>query len=198
MRKTLSSRGPSGHTNLPCSQMNPPEPPLPVQRITRLLESEPIDFARVSKEIRSHSDLESLISRMVVSLALQPVDLSLTLDEAIVVLGVDRLRILLYTWSLLQRRTLHIHPPAAPSCWSPEALYLASFLRYLGLDSPDAAILHREMFSFALEPERAEFADLRDTLMRDFLSLIPVLDPSILRVARDRLENRDGPREGSS
>jgi len=39
------------------------------------------------------------------------------------------------------------------------------------------------MFSFALDTKRTEFAGLRDTLMRDFLALIPALDPSILSLA---------------
>ncbi len=198
MHKTLRFRAPGRRTNLFDSQMNTPEPPLPVQRIMRLLESESIDLTRISEEIRAHPDLESLVLRMAVSLSLSPVDSYRNLDEAVVVLGADRLRVLLYTWSLLERKTLQVRPSAAPGSWSPEALYLASFLRYLGLDSPDAAILHSEMFCFALESQREEFADLRDTLMRDFLSLIPVLDPSILRVARDRLEKRDSSREGSS
>jgi hypothetical protein len=179
MRKLQSFRDPNRRRNLLSVPMAPSEPP-PVRRINRLLDAEIVDLSRVAREIRSHPDLESLVLRMAASLALSAAESLLTLEEAVFVLGSDRLRVLLYTWSLLQRKLPQIHPSAAAS-WTPEALYLASFLRYLGLDSPDAAILHSEMFSFALDPQRTEFADLRDTLMRDFLSLIPVLDPSILR-----------------
>lgn len=143
-------------------------------------------MSRVAQEIRSHPELESLVLRMATSLALPLVDSMRTLEEAVVMLGTDRLRVLLYTWSLLTRKAAQALPPGVVTDWSPEALYLASFLRYLGLDSPDAAILHSEMFFFALDSRRAEFADLRDTLMRDFLALIPVLHPSLLRLPPNR------------
>ncbi|HXX43503.1 MAG TPA: HDOD domain-containing protein [Candidatus Acidoferrales bacterium] len=196
MRKPKSSRDWNQRKNLLSVPLAPSEPP-PVCRINRLLGAEIVDLSRVAREIRSHPDLESLVLQMAVSLALSPARSLGTLEETVFVLGTDRLRVLLYTWSLLQRKLPQVHPSASVG-WTPEALYLASFLRYLGLDSPDAAILHNEMFAFALDPQRAEFADLRDTLMRDFLSLIPVLAPSILRFAPDPLNRRDSSSEGSS
>lgn len=162
---------------------DPSEPPPPVRQIYGLLDAEPVDLSRIVPSVRPHSDLESLVLRMAISLDLSPVDSCRTLEDALVALGADRLRILVYTWSLLKYKSAETDPPSVPAGWSPEALYLASFLRYLGLDSPEAAILHSEMFSFAVDPHRAEFADLRDTLMRDFFALLPVLDPSILRFA---------------
>ena len=185
MRKAQPSRNSNRRENLLRWPPDPPQPPPLVQRISRLLDAEAVDLDRVAQEIRSHSELESLVLRMAISLALSPVDSWRTLEDAVFALGGDRLRVLLYTWSLMQRKTTQIRAPAAPESWSPEALYLASFLRYLGLDSPDAAILHSEMFSFALDTKRTEFAGLRDTLMRDFLALIPVLEPSILRLTPD-------------
>jgi hypothetical protein len=118
--------------------------------------------------------------RMATSLALSPTESLRTPEEAVVLLGTDRLRVVLYMWSLRKHDSAKNSSLSATADWSPEALYLASFLRYLGLDSPDAAILHSEMFSFALDPQRAEFADVRDMLMRDFLALLPMLDPSLL------------------
>lgn len=181
MRKPQSSRDSNRRKDLLRVPVVPSEPPL-VRNINRLLDADIVDLGRVAREIRSHPDLELLVFRMAASLALLPQESSQTLEDTVFVLGTDRLRVMLYTWSLLQRKPTRIHS-AAPASWTPEALYLASFLRYLGLDSPDAAILHSEMFPFALDPQCTEIADLRDTLMRDFLSLIPVLDPSVLRFA---------------
>jgi len=179
MRKLPSSPESSRRKNLVSGPTPAPEPPQAVRRINRLLDAEIVDLNRVAREIRSHPDLESLVLRTAVSLALSPAELLRTLEDAVLVLGPDRIRVLLYAWSLMQRKLQQIHQTAWKS-WTPEALYLASFLRYLGLDSPDAAILHSEMFSFALDRQRAEFADLRGALMRDFLSLMPILDSSIL------------------
>jgi len=183
MHKTQTSRHSNRPQNLLRMHGDRPGPPLPVQRIYRLLDVERVDLSQIVPEVRLHSDLESLLLRMAISLELSPVDSRRTLEDALVALGADRVRILLYTWSLLRHKSAETDPPSVPAGWSPEALYLASFLRYLGLDSPEAEILHAEMFSFTLDRQRAEFADLRDTLMRDFFALLPVLDPSILRFA---------------
>lgn len=185
MHKTQISRRVRSQENLRHWPAKAAQPPVVVQRINRMLDSNFVDLDRVAEEVRAHHDLESLIMRMAISLSLSPADSWRTLDDAVFALGSDRLRVLLYTWSLMQRKALQTNSSSGVSSWTPEALYLASFLRYLGLDSPDAAILHSEMFSFALDPQRPEFADLRDTLMRDFLALIPSLDPSILRFRPD-------------
>lgn len=163
-----------------------PDTPEPVLRINRLLDAEAVDLSRIGQEIRSQPELDSLVMRMATSLALSPADSVQTLEEAVVVMGTDRLRVVLYMWSLLRQKTGEVSSARAVREWNPEALYLASFLRYLGLDSPGAANLHSEMFSFALDPQRGEFADLRDMLMRDFLALVPVLDPLLLKAGAGR------------
>lgn len=181
MRNLEDFRHPERRENLIRSRAVTPEPPETVKRLNRLLDGGAVETAGLAQEIRSHHELESLVLRITKSLALWPPDSAERLEEAIVRLGSDRLRVLLYTWSLLAKKAAQGPPPGSSPNWSPEALYLASFLRYLGLDSPDAAILHSEMFYFALDPQRAEFAHLRDTLMQDFLALLPILDASVLR-----------------
>jgi hypothetical protein len=153
-----------------------------VARLNRLLDSNDLDVAEVALELRAQPPLESLVIRMTLSLGLSPVDSTPALEEGVSLLGMDRLRVLLYVWLLEQQKNGEISSQGKGSGWNSEALYLASFLRYLGLDSPSAAILHREMFSFALDPRRGQFAELREMLMRDFLALIPVLDPSLLKI----------------
>jgi len=155
--------------------------PVPVMRLNDLLDAGLIDIESIGREIRAEPELEFLTTRMVASLALSPVNSVVRIEDAVVLLGKDRLRVVLYMWSVLRQKGAQILRTCADEGWSVEALYLASFLRYLGLDSPDAAVLHSEMFGFALDPQRRESASLRDILMRDFLALVPILDPSLLR-----------------
>jgi len=155
--------------------------PGPLLRLNRLLDAGLIDVNRIGREIRAEPELEFLTAHMAASLALSPANSVEGIEEAVALLGPDRLRVVFYEWSLLRQKGAQISSEHASEGWSVEALYLASFLRYLGLDSPDAAILHREMFAFTLDPRRHEFSDLRDMLMRDFLALVPTLDPSLLR-----------------
>ena len=137
---------------------------------------------------------------MAASLVLSPEGPAPKIEDALVVLGTHRLRVLIYMWSVLQglagdagriagggdagsRGALESQPvPAdAPHTWSPEALYLASFLRCLGLDSPGALTPRGVPLCFAPSLQTEDFAELRNLLMRDFVSLIPVLDPAILK-----------------
>ncbi|MGH9496070.1 MAG: hypothetical protein ACRD3B_13810, partial [Candidatus Sulfotelmatobacter sp.] len=69
-------------------------------------------------------------------------------------------------------RTCRIHG----TTWTAQTLYLAAFLRWLGLDSPDSE-LPGDRMQFAAPTWQAEdFADLRNLLMRDFLALLPTLN----------------------
>jgi hypothetical protein len=68
--------------------------------------------------------------------------------------------------------------------WTTQTLYLAAFLRWLGLDSPDSE-LPADPMQFAApiwQPE--DFADLRNLLMRDFLALLPALNSPSSKAGR--------------
>lgn len=170
-----------------------------LRRLTSLLGAEAVDLARVAEEIRAQPDLEALVQRLAASLALSPEESAPKLEDSAVVLGTHRLRVLIYMWLVLQRLdddgdllagnesdfggALGDQPVPLdePHTWSPEALYLASFLRCLGLDAP-GALTHRNVppcFAPSLRSE--EFGELRNLLMRDFVSLIPILDPALLK-----------------
>jgi hypothetical protein len=168
-------------------------PPL-VPRLTILLRASPVDLAQVGSEIHAHPDLETLVMRLTESLSLSPDSAVDTPEEAAVVLGTDRLRVVGYMWSLLpQMREAADFPDIQPKSgagprtssrasaeWTPEAMYLVSFLRWLGLDSPDLAISGKQPPCFASGLEGGELSVLAEILMRDFVSLIPILDPAIL------------------
>lgn len=163
-----------------------------VLRFEKLLSSEPVDLTKISSEIRAHPEMETLATRLLVSLALSPGSSALSIEEAAVSLGTDRLRVLVYMWSLLQRK-----PPAAsfweakapagtsleskkpdgsPRAATPESLYLSSFVHWLGLDlKSQAPGSHRDpRLNRGLYAER--IAGLTETLAHDFLSLLPFLE----------------------
>ena len=166
-----------------------------VSRLTNLLGAVPVDLASISEEIRSQPRLETLVIGLTASLLLSPETSVTTLEEAVVVLGTDRLRVMVYMWSNRPEDCRAVNFGACvkgdaaiderkhPTLFSrytgpsPETLYLASFLRWLGLDSPNLATSGHCAPCFALGLQVGRFADLRNTFMRDFLVLLPILDP---------------------
>lgn len=72
-----------------------------VSKLTTLLEADPVALADIGEAIRAHADLESLVMRLCGSLALTcgiPVS---SVEEAAIVLGKDRLNILVRAWSAM-------------------------------------------------------------------------------------------------
>ena len=163
------------------------------QLLTDLLSAVPVDLARISEHIRSNAEIAELVVGLAGSLLLSAGESRLTIEDAAVTLGTDRLRVMACMWSLIHEhseercgekpaglatgpgdhwRTCCIHGTA----WTAQTLYLAAFLRWLGLDSPDSE-LPKDCTQFAAptwQPE--DFADLRNLLMRDFLALLPTLN----------------------
>jgi hypothetical protein len=173
-----------------------PDPRDPAQRLTSLLGAAPVDLGHISREIRAHPDLEALVIRLSGLLVLSPEGSITSVEEAAVVLGTDRLRILVHAWSSLQNSgpTMKLFgncaldtdgtPTSEPSSqafapWTPEMLYVASVLHCLGLDAALPAIAPAQAASgFGLRT--GQLAGLTDLLMQDFISLIPVLGPAFL------------------
>lgn len=73
-------------------------------RFDNLLGSAPADLAKISDAIRSYPDLENLIIRTVALLPVSPSDSVWSIEEATIVLGTDRLRVLVGIWLLTQER----------------------------------------------------------------------------------------------
>jgi hypothetical protein len=65
------------------------------QLLTDLLDAVPIDLARISEHIRSHAAIAELMVRLARSLLLSA-DSRITIEDAAVMLGTDRLRIVAY------------------------------------------------------------------------------------------------------
>jgi|SRR5579872_6068433 len=159
-------------------------------RLTRLLEEAPVDLARVGQEIRTEPGLEALVLRLTASLILSPDGSAGTLEEATVALGTDRLRVLIETWSLFRqlqdaenivgastdgKRHLNL------AAWTPAALYIASLLRRLGVNSPGTSVANDPSTRTGFEI--SDPAALTETLVRDFICLMPMLDPKALTTA---------------
>ena len=165
------------------------------QLLTDLLAAVPVDLARISEHIRSHAEISELMIRLAGSLLLSA-ETTITIEDAAVMLGTDRLRVLARMWSIIEEYgekdraekrsnlTAAARNDQPTSCiqginWSAQTLYLATFLRCLGLDSPDS-----ELPGDRIQPARRtwqaeDFADLRNVLMRDFLALLPSLNPLV-------------------
>ncbi len=161
--------------------------------LTDLLGAVPIDLARISEHIRSHPKIADLIIRLAGSLLLSA-DSGITIEEAAVMLGTDRLHVLASMWSIIEKydeggRAEKSPDVAAESAenprafwihgtnWTAQSLYLATFLRGLGLDSPGSELPRDRMESAGPAWQTEDFADLRNLLMRDFLALLPTLNP---------------------
>lgn len=157
-----------------------------VLRIDRLLDRLAENASRVTREIRYERDLEQMVLRLATSLSLSPCGAVEDIEEAVVLLGPHRLRVMLYAWSLLRQKDAILQARGISARSLYETVYVVSFLRYLGLDSREAARLHSDMFSFAFNPEQVKFSELREVLMRDFFALLPLLDPRLIAKERSR------------
>ena len=117
--------------------------------LTDLLGAVPIDLARISEHIRSHPKIADLIIRLAGSLLLSA-DSGITIEEAAVMLGTDRLHVLASMWSIIEKydeggRAEKSPDVAAESAenprafwihgtnWTAQSLYLATFLRVSGI-----------------------------------------------------------------
>jgi hypothetical protein len=118
-----------------------------------------LDLRRVGDAVRVRPGLEALVLRLTDSLALSSDPPFATVEEAAVVLGRDRLRVLVHTWALLesarekrpsidreklsnaQRTGGDDGAGDSVPRWTPETLYLSTFLHWFGLQGrvfPDA------------------------------------------------------------
>lgn len=169
-------------------------------RLTRLLHAAPIDLAAICAEIRTHGELEALIMRLTGSLVLSPDEPLSTVEEAVVVLGTERLRVLIDLWcssettasgrsgpsqeasamDLQKRSTTRSGSGANPSSLNcPEMRYLRNFLRCLGFDSPEQSLSGVRLEAWASKVSSDQMLALTDLFMRDFFSLLPVIQPAI-------------------
>lgn len=155
-----------------------------LDRLRDLLISAPIDLSGISDEIRRHPDLESLVLRLGVSLVLSPDEPLSTVEEAVVVLGTSRLRVLIDLWSSSDSCTIgtfaaNSQLPSGESAslsGSPEADYLSNFLRCLESDSSGNG---ERLAAWASKIPTDQLHTLTDLFMRDFFSLLPVIQPNL-------------------
>lgn len=179
-------------------------------RIERLFGTEPIDLAGVCDEIRRTPGLEAIALRLISSLSLSIEESASTVEEAAIALGTSRLMALFQGWAMLERNEipngiLHDEPGGSPNLtpeidsrrggadWTPESLYLAGFLRILGLDSlpPHTSEANPEL---PAECHRAvSGSGVADTFLQDFITLIPSLGAcSVAPIAAKRTAGASG------
>ncbi|HKQ88572.1 MAG TPA: HDOD domain-containing protein [Candidatus Acidoferrales bacterium] len=176
-QKTYSSRRRHAHEGL--------------NRLTDLLVSAPIDLASISDEIRRHCGLADLVLRLGVSLVLSPDEPLTTVEEAVVVLGTSRLRMLIDIWSSADApvtesavavpKAIASAPKTADA--TPEMRYIANFLRCLGSDSPEGTFSRTRLAAWASKVPPDQMGTLTDLFMHDFFSLLPIIQPNIREFA---------------
>jgi HDOD domain len=173
--------------------------PQPAARLAELLANDPVDLTRVSDEIRALPALAAMAKQVAASLLLSPKFPVTSVEEAAVLLGTDRLRVLLHAWPLFENTREGKTPTggeeiasptdgdlasATPATWTAETLYLATFVCFLGLGAPEPS----EMWNRS-QPGAASAEINRTTqmLVRDFLMLLPGIDPRLFgaRTKRD-------------
>jgi hypothetical protein len=171
-----------------------------MRRLTHLLHAAPIDLAAICNEVRTHRELDALIMRLADSLVLSPDEPLSTLEEAVVVLGTERLRVLMDLWWSAETGAADVggqsnkrsaveaqkqsggqlRQAATPSSLNcPEMRYLTNFLRCLGFDSPERSLSGVRLEAWASKVSSDQMLALTDLFMRDFFSLLPVIQPTI-------------------
>lgn len=172
----------------------------PVARLANLLTEDPVDLARVSDEIRAEPALADVIRGIAAVLHLSPDSSVSSVEEATILLGVDRLRVIseafpafvrLHKDTLVRTVAGEIHFEAAEGesrspkaghraperAETPESLYLASFVRLLRLD--DAGLEGGscgESHWGSLGASPSSIAEMTEILVRDVLSFVPRLN----------------------
>ena len=166
-------------------------------RLMRLLFSAPFELGAICDEIRLHARLEDLVMRLGGLLGSSSEGPISGLEEAVVVLGTDRLRVLIDLWSAGEIPSAGLDRAAertaagtilAPSLasGSPEMQYLTNFIRCLGLDSLDTPLLEAQSTAAHAKISSNQMVALTDLFMSDFFSLLPVLRPDIREVPDTR------------
>ncbi len=162
-----------------------------------LLSSAPADLGRISDEIRSHPDLEILVMRLLASVAICPQVSAGSVEEATVVLGIDRLQVLVVIWLLVHEKGTPAGFVAQPEIanvrgvamssaanteapWTSGTPYLTSLMRWIGLDSAPSGGAFEGAFCADRESQRERFAGLPNISIGDFISLILLLYPAVL------------------
>jgi hypothetical protein len=189
----IHERAPQSHIQQCSRSETQPSHSDPAALLTALLNTAPVDLCRVSEEMRAHPDLRALVVRLAAYPSLSPDALGTTLEQAVVVIGIARLRALVYLWSLLrQKRGSNRIPDAREpnstfggrhktfsrnrSMSQKEIAHLSKFLD--SLDSDSAIPQKYQAPLESSEPEDAEFLELTDLLVRDIVSFLPSTAPA--------------------
>lgn len=190
------------------SSPHDPAAPDPAALLTTLLNAAPVDLCRVSEEMRAHPDLQALVMRLACYLSFSPDTVGTTIEESVVVVGTDRLRVLVYLWSLLRQRPVadNLCGPIASKSTSAkpsrknsrkhvgshtEMSCLANFLESLGVAS--CGPRRRRSPLVPHHSQEAEFFELTDMLVRDIVSFIPEIEPSFRKQHRPVSRAGNGP-----
>jgi len=171
--------------------------------LIRLLAADAVDLREVGDAIRVHPELESLVLQLCDFLVLSPGVPVSSVEEAAIVLGKDRLRIVVHAWSLnrctgdacsapqsgiAELAAEHQENGAAPAPmtdnvltpflsaeFSEEILKLANLFHWVWRDALSVASGAGENHAAGVDNELKQAALLTNLLVRDLLSLVSTL-----------------------
>ena len=176
-------------------------------RLDALLRADVVELGKVCDEIRSVPSLESVVVKLGASVALLSSPSPAPLQEAIVLLGADRLRVLIDAWPLLppatdsdpqpeperggpsgdassrvslpRRSVVPATPPDrfAEAC-NPENLYFASLANRSELLFSDALERPDVRSVTRFGLHHEQIEGLADMFVRDFVALAPLIEPA--------------------
>jgi hypothetical protein len=173
--------------------------------LIRLLDADAVDLRDVGDAIRVHPELESLVLKLCDFLALSPGVPVSSVEEAAIVLGKDRLRIVLRAWfanqwtgersrepgpeipevsqrspesgHALKGTTEGRHATFLSAEFSAEILDLANFFHWTRRDAVSIVNRVGDDFSHRLDLELRKAAHLTNLLVRDLLPLVSLVNP---------------------
>jgi hypothetical protein len=176
-----------------------------VSDLITLLDADAVDLRDVGDAIRLHPELESLVLKLCAFPALSPGVPVSRVEEAAIVLGKDRLRIVVRAWSANQWTSDRSRESApeipevaqrgpegspAPTAsaegrhaaflstgYSEEILDLANFFHWARRDAVSFANSAGDDFSHRLDLELRNTAHLANLLVRDLLPLVSLVNP---------------------
>lgn len=94
-----------------------PTLPVYVFRLNSLLSSAPVDLNRVAEVIRTDPSLSAQVMRLCNTALFNPEDRAASIEDAVIILGTDRLRTLVLTCSLVEYADQEFTPVAIQSFW---------------------------------------------------------------------------------
>lgn len=144
------------------------------RRLAGLLSATPVDLRCLGEQNRSAPGLEALVMKLSISWARAAGNRAATVEEAAIVLGTDRLRVLVDLWS---RHMATAEPVQVAAGDHTDSRRPPGYQPRRGA----AASLLPEVPQVACGRDAGQRWEWSEILLRDLMSLIPLVDPALCK-----------------